>query len=388
MTTILIVGQASQKTGLARVTRAMADHLAPRDEVHVLGIDCATTQVTERGWTLHANPVSYDVFAEMRLTTLIDEIRPDVVVLYHDLWVIWRYFERLERASHRCPVVGYCPIDGTIDNPDFIRAGAPLHALVVFTEFARKTVEPYRSAYVIPHGIDVNAFFPSDRMKARKTLFPDRPELWDGFWVLNANRNQPRKRLDLTLKGFARFAEGKPPNVHLYLHSGLEKIGVDILRVARALGIEDRLLFTRRGKEHPDSPTSSLNLIYNACDTGVDTATGEGWGLISFEHAATGAPQIVPRHSACAEIWEGAAELMTPVGRADAGVFDGGLIDPADLAQSLERLYADPLLRERRGRAGHARVTSPAYRWERIAEQWRDVFDAVLTGTVSSSSRY
>jgi D-inositol-3-phosphate glycosyltransferase len=37
-----------------------------------------------------------------------------------------------------------------------------------------------------------------------------------------------------------------------------------------------------------------LNLLRNACDVGINTSMGEGWGLAGFEHGATGAAQIVP----------------------------------------------------------------------------------------------
>ncbi len=301
-------------------------------------------------------------------------------MLYNDIWVIARYFDPLRRAAHHPPVIGYVPLDGTIAQPWLLDTLAPLDALVVFTEFARKAVQPL-SAHVIPHGLDIGAFFPTDRLEARKTLFPDRPDLWNEFWVLNANRNQPRKRLDLTLQGFARFAAGKPPDVRLYLHCGLKDIGIDLMREARILGIEERLLFTENGDGHPSSPTSSLNLIYNACDVGVNTATGEGWGLIACEHAATRAAQIVPRHSACAEIWDGAAELMTPVEACTDGFLNGGVIDPAELAAALERLYTSPALRESRADAAYERIMSPAYRWENIAGQWRDV----ITGIANSN---
>ena len=372
MTSILIVGQASQKTGLARVTRAIAKQLGARDDVHVLGIDCLDGGAGGEGWTLHANPRRIDLYAEGRLTTLMDELRPSVVLLYNDLWVIPRYFEPLQEARHRCPVVGYVPIDGQIANSSLIMQLAPLDAVAVFTEFARAQLQPGCNAHVIPHGVDTSAFHPIARPDARKELFPERPDLWDGFWVLNANRNQPRKRLELTLRGFARFAENKPANVRLYLHTGLNDIGVDLVREAERLGIPDRLLLTHGGgNDHPASSTASLNMIYNACDVGVNTATGEGWGLISCEHAATRAAQIVPRHSACAEIWDGAAELM-PVVRADeTHFFNGGIIDPADLADCLERLYADRAHCESRAQSAYERMQDPAYRWERIGEQWR-----------------
>jgi hypothetical protein len=48
----------------------------------------------------------------------------------------------------------------------------------------------------------------------------------------------------------------------------------------------------------------------NACDVGINRAMGEGWGLASFEHAAAGAAQVVPNHTACSEIWRERAELI------------------------------------------------------------------------------
>ena len=43
---------------------------------------------------------------------------------------------------------------------------------------------------------------------------------------------------------------------------------------------------------------ADLNRLYNACAIGLNTSAGEGFGLVSFEHAATGAPQVVPDHDA------------------------------------------------------------------------------------------
>lgn len=382
---ILIVGQASQKTGLARVTRAIATHLAPHYDVHVLGIDCASASDADGGWTLHANPSALDCYAELRLTSLMDELRPSVVLLYNDLWVIGRYSAPLARARHRCPVVGYCPIDGRIVRAENFAALASLDALVVFTEFARRTTPRPAGVSVIAHGVDTSAFQPlpaagdaARRLEARRTLFPDRPDLWDGFWVLNANRNQPRKRLDLTMQGFARFAAGKPANVRLYLHTGLNERGIDVRREAAALGITDRLLLTHDGDDHPASSTRSLNAIYNACDAGVNTAMGEGWGLITCEHAATRAAQIVPRHSACEELWDGAAELLPCTFTTENTFYEGGVVEPCDVAAALERVYADPSYRSALAQAAYERITAPRYRWETIAQQWRAVFERVI----------
>jgi D-inositol-3-phosphate glycosyltransferase len=69
----------------------------------------------------------------------------------------------------------------------------------------------------------------------------------------------------------------------------------------REFGVGDRVSVNPQGGGVRDD--RELNLLYNACDVGINTSMGEGWGLVSFEHGATGGAQIVPEHTACAELW-------------------------------------------------------------------------------------
>jgi D-inositol-3-phosphate glycosyltransferase len=73
--------------------------------------------------------------------------------------------------------------------------------------------------------------------------------LWDGFFVLNANRNNTRKRIDLTIEAFAAFARGKPETVRLYLHMRREEC-CNIPEMARRFEIEPRVLMTRDSAEN------------------------------------------------------------------------------------------------------------------------------------------
>ena len=38
-----------------------------------------------------------------------------------------------------------------------------------------------------------------------------------------------------------------------------------------------------------------INILYNACDIGLNTAEGEGFGLCASEHAAIGCPQVAQK---------------------------------------------------------------------------------------------
>ena len=79
---------------------------------------------------------------------------------------------------------------------------------------------------------------------------PHEPGIEHAFIALNANRNQRRKRVDLTLRGFALFAPGRP-EARLYLHMGMRDMGCDVRRLAVELGIRDRLLTTTRDDGPP-----------------------------------------------------------------------------------------------------------------------------------------
>jgi D-inositol-3-phosphate glycosyltransferase len=239
---------------------------------------------------------------------------------------------------------------------------------------------------VIPHGIDVEAFRPlGDRRAVRRQLFAGRADahqLEDAFIVLNANRPVARKRVDLTIEGFARFARGKPGNVRLYLHHAIllpgERERID--GWIDAAGIRDRVIMPAAVGQGEITSDDRLNLIYNACDVGLTTTMGEGWGLVSLEHGATGAAQIVPRHSACEEIWEGAALLLDPIHRgvpAEFSPLELATVSAEHVAEALERLYRDVDLRRKLSIAAFDVARRPAYSWKRIAQQ----FDTLLRGT-------
>ena len=178
------------------------------------------------------------------------------------------------------------------------------------------------------------------------------------------------------LGAWASLARDKPQNVKLYWHMGLEDYGWNLAALASRLQIEDRLILTSDQPQLAWESVEKLNLIDNACDVGLDTSTGEGWGLVSFEHAAKGAAQIVLRHSACAEPWDGAAEFLEPSYSliTERTLIEGWFVTPETVAQALERLYANPGLRAERAQQAYDRATVPTYHWDHIATQWVALF--------------
>jgi glycosyltransferase involved in cell wall biosynthesis len=119
-----------------------------------------------------------------------------------------------------------------------------------------------------------------------------------------------------------------------------------------------------------------MNFLYNACDVGITTTTGEGWGMVSFEHAATRAAQIVPRHTSLAELWHDAAEFVEPVMKLTypGNLTDGHIVSPVDVAAALQRLYENDDRREALADAAYRNATRHDLNWSSIAARWKDLF--------------
>jgi D-inositol-3-phosphate glycosyltransferase len=387
---LLALGQFANSTGYARVFASILTRIAERFEAIHFGVNY-DGPVLQREYKILPNLLLGDYFGKKQLPSLLDQLQPDIIFLYHDLQfylvhkpVLDRYKEQHPEAS----VVIYCPVEWEDTPPGNFSHLVGADRLVFFTEFGRDVFlralqftgiqHLLRHApAVIPHGVDTSRFFPlvsddlcASRLSARGILFPDRPELAGAFIVLNANRNSLRKRIEITLEIFAEFARSKP-DAYLYLHVGMLDRGCDVLDVARRLDIESRLLLTTRDAAKPNIPDEHLNWIYNACDVGMNTSTGEGWGLVAFEHAAAGAPQILPAHSACLELWADRGILL-PVKSAN------GHLDTAHAIQQLNLLYSHrALLLEGSARAlDYAR--EPKFSWDQIAHQWADLFAACV----------
>jgi D-inositol-3-phosphate glycosyltransferase len=197
---------------------------------------------------------------------------------------------------------------------------------------------------------------------------------------LNANVNQPRKRLDLTLKGFARFAQNKPASVKLIMHCKWDELGCDIEDLGRRLGISDRLIAVGDVHRTPGLNDETLNLLYNACEVGLNTSMGEGWGLISFEHAATGAAQVLTAHECASELWAGAADLLEPVETLSEKGFllEMRVVSFEQVAAALNQLYEDREHLEAVSLACHERASRPEYQWSVVAGRWHELFESIL----------
>jgi D-inositol-3-phosphate glycosyltransferase len=401
---ILIIGDAVAPTGFARVIRSIFEPLRHDYELHQLATRYDGSP-NDYPWTLYPAAKGKSRYGYDQIVPLIEQIKPSLVFLLYDISFQVPYLGQLQKALPRAKIVFYSPVESGPIAPEIMRRLHGISRYVLFTEYGRREIaealnsvreqDPafqFPNLHVIPHGVATDKFFPlvSDsntlsaisarRLEARRLLKLDDAEHLGAFIVLNANRNMPRKRIDLTMQGFAEFAKDKPANVKLYLHMATEDSGWNVLILAKRYGIFDRLIMTQADNSRPTFSDEQLNLLYNACDVGITTVTGEAWGMVSFEHGATRAAQIMPRHTSLADLWEGAAEFVEPVMKLTypGNLTHAHIVTPEGVAGALQRLYDDPERKEALAEAAYRNATRPELNWNTIAAQWRRLFDELL----------
>ncbi len=415
---ILVIGDAVATTGFARVMHGVFENL-PRGkyDIHHLGVNYRGDPHDYKAKIYPAIPGGSfnigDIYGISRVAGMLNAINPKLIFILNDIWVLPMYMQELRKFMDRgFKIVTYSPIDAQPIEWRWLTEIRDVHRTVVYTEFARQTLEnsledwknylakndadnqvQFPPIEVIPHGVDKKLFYPyepvkdrsgeilmSGKINAKRKVYPNKDEFINSFVVLNANRNQPRKRIDLTMKGFSMFAKDKPDNVKLYLHMGIDDMGWNIIHLSERFEMDGRLIISSDQPQMPQVSNERLNEIYNACDVGINTSLGEGWGLVSFEHAATKAAQVLPRHSSQPEIWGDSAEYME-IDRwycSEKILTNGGFVSAEGVADALQKLYDDPKYLEEMSQKAYAITQKSEYTWRSVARKFDKVFDEVL----------
>ena len=407
---LLAIGPALDQSSYARVLQGILGCLAKTWDIDQFAVNYrGAAQVCDEGgrWNVLPNHNLGVRFGIAQAPELIARLAPDVVFIFNCFTVLPRYCSVLVHlGTVRPKFVAYSPLLGTPVDINRVKGLAFYDALIAVSPgvagyfhaalkhfHQAKEIERVPQIAAIPHGIDQTRFYELNTFKrraAKRRVFPELSEHDDcdqNFVVLNANRNEARKCIATTIAGFALFAQGKSSGVRLHLHMGESTAGPSLQSLIQHFGITERVtLASPQAGAHPKISDEALNLLYNACDVGINTAASEGFGMISFEHAATGAPQIVPGHGVCLELWQGETD------KADAEIlpaYEMAQSDPrravkekhvaaSDVAAALERLYADRAYRNSLAQRGQRNAKRPQYQWQNIADSWSQLFGAEI----------
>jgi len=388
---LLWIGDIVAKTGFARVTENVLPFLKDDFDITVLGNNWwGDPSPLQETYTMYPSSNRFQTapFGEDRIREIVAKIEPDIIFTINDMWIVNAQYKQIQdfHKDKRFKFVGYVPMDSYNWVGCLADTANDWDGIISYTEFgAREFIKAGidKPIAVIPHGVTEGQFYPMDKKEARKKLKLDE----DLFIVFNGNRNQFRKRLDITCDAFAQFAVGKP-ETRLYLHMGLKDQGWDIMplfsREMRKQGLDPngRIIMTTNTQDPPNVEVDMLNTIYNVCDVGVNTCKGEGWGLVNFEHAACKVAQVVPNHTSCKEIFEGYGQLIN-CNHVDVDTTFAREMpcpDANHLASILNELYEDRKKLEATAELCYIRATDPQFHWKNIASQFGGVFQDALNG--------
>jgi len=197
--------------------------------------------------------------------------------------------------------------------------------IILFTNFAKAELNLYnysKKIHILNHGINKNSFFSINKLKARHLLRNAKLNYngqfdWaidlndDEFIIFNGNRNQPRKRIDITIKAYCEFLKNNNfPKAKLIFNSindsehgwnYKELIHTVFYHLNKIENYGQFFHFLTFPQSREDA---QLNILYNACDVGINTGDSEGFGLVCFEQASVGVPQIIGNYGGLGDLFD------------------------------------------------------------------------------------
>jgi glycosyltransferase involved in cell wall biosynthesis len=267
-----------------------------------------------------------------------EQIKPDVVWLMCDIWVMQQEVLRQVAAT------AYSPVDHEPVPPAVLAGLAAARWQVAFSNHGEREMRKAGlDPFYVPHAIDTEVFVPSDRQQARQKWSVDP----DTFFVsvVAANKGNPsRKSLDRIIKAWGMFLQAHPDTpALLYMHTMPFDwhAGYNLPDMMGIYGVPRTAL--RFPATYPflmgQYTQQALNDLYNASDVMLLPSMGEGFGIPAVEAQASGCPVIVSDFSAQAELGEVGYKI--PIDDVDGRIWtyqasEQAHIAPTQIVEALE----------------------------------------------------
>ncbi|MES2360081.1 MAG: glycosyltransferase [Gemmatimonadota bacterium] len=369
-----------------KILQSLDYRLGGQYDVAVLGMNAKGDPGTVP-YHVYLAGVGGDGFGVKRIAQLAHKVQADVIVIQQDGWNIQAYIEQLRqfKETKDIPVVAAVAVDGKNFNGEWLRNVS--HA-IFWTQFALDEAREggyHGPASVIPLGVDLDTYKPLDKTATRKMHNTALAEVLGNeknFIIGNVNRNQPRKRWDLTIRYFAKWIEDNNiNNAWLYMHAApTGDASINVIDLARYYNCLDRTLYV----ETPiftGITEEKMCKTYNCFDVCISTTQGEGMGLPALEAMACGVPCLLPDWSAFGDWAKDAAVLVpctsTHVDFPYVNVI-GGVVDEVEFIAELDKLYRDSNWRMQIGGNGLRRVNEERFRWESIGQRYAVIVEGLL----------
>lgn len=342
----------------------------------------------------------YDAFANEKnksmgfgfeeVTEFVIMNKPDVIIIYNDMVVVSNIIEQLKKIKDKkfkimvyIDQVYLCQRKEAVkllnENADFVIAFTPYWEQCIK---GQGLVKPTDFLY---HGFNPDIYYPCPKNLARMHFGLKNEE----FIILNLNRNQPRKRWDITLMAFAEVVS-KHIKDPIKLLIGTAVQGAWNLLDVYERELSKHGLTLEEGMKHIiliDNPQQlsdeEINILYNASDIGINTCDGEGAGLNQLQHGAIGRAQIVPSIGGLKDFLDKESAIMIEpklniyIDNSRDGV--GGesqVCHHQDFADAIEYYYTNPEIAERHGKKSRENILKK-YQWDSIGDKLYNIIQKV-----------
>jgi len=389
--------------GYSRIANIISNYLAEQGHIiYYVGISNFNTNRCNR--YIHPNILLIDALQEEKLNgsdelygvnVICDNIikfKPDIVFIYNDIIIISRIFNNFIKNNivKDFKLYTYLDLVYKYEKPDLINHVDKFSDMIfVFSECWKQNlieigVNPDKID-ILYHGIDNSIFYEMDRNIARKHFNFNSDE----FIILNTNRNTYRKCIDKTIDSFIKFLKIKDSNpkiklfLNMNLNEGENQQGYDILKLIQICCIKHNIdyntvisnnIYKYSGPNIMSDET--LNYLYNACDIGINTCGGEGFGLCNLEHASVGRPQIISKVGGLSDIFSNEySTLIDPVSEiyvSNLLNYHGGYLEICstdDYTNGMIKYYDNPELCTKHGIIAK-NVLKNKYNWENILTEF------------------
>jgi len=316
----------------------------------------------------------------------LEDIRPDIFFIYNDLIVVNRVYLAIKDAPIFQTFKKYVYIDLVypFERLDFIQhMNVNTDRFFVFTEYWKQNLIDMdvssEKIKVLHHGFSYHYLHKIRKEVARKRFNISEED----FVILNTNRNCYRKAQDISISAFLQFLKKNDMkhNIKMFVNCKLNTTGgYDILHLIRTeckkLSISYENVVTKHilcSSRTAQLQDEDMNFLYNACDVGINTCIGEGFGLCNMEQAALDIPQIVTYTGGLRDIFgtiEEAKTIKPVTSMYIPKLLDehGGYVDickAEDFVEALQYYYDDPKRRVEDG-ANIGKIIREKYDWNNI----------------------
>lgn len=174
---LLWIGDCVIPSGFGRVSESILTRIHKEFDTHVMGINYFGQVHTFdfKVYPASKNGGAQDPYGFNYIEELYNEIKPDIIVAFNDVWIIKFYWDILKKykETDNFKFVAYFPIDGGGWFPSVVSFLNDFDLSITYTNFGVNVMKD--AGYTgrietLEHGVDTDIFFRKNKQECREPL--------------------------------------------------------------------------------------------------------------------------------------------------------------------------------------------------------------------------